>query len=68
MQKSLKCIENLPPGQAEAIRLKYIDDCTLKEIESITGVPAKNRKKPHTRRHEKAARLFKTETGGIIYG
>lgn len=50
----LKCIENLPPGQAEAIRLKYIDDCTLKEIESITGVPAKTVK---SRIHEGMKKL-----------
>lgn len=34
-------LDDLPPNQAAVIRLKYIDDYTLKEIESITGVPAK---------------------------
>lgn len=34
-------LNDLPPNQAAVIRLKYIDDYTLKEIESITGVPTK---------------------------
>lgn len=33
-------INSLPPNQASVIRLKYIDEYTLKEIEDITGIPA----------------------------
>ena len=41
-------------NQATAIRLKYIDEYTLKEIESITGVPAKTVK---SRIHEGTKKL-----------
>ena len=50
----IKYIESLPPNQATAIRLKYIDEYTLKEIESITGVPAKTVK---SRIHEGTKKL-----------
>lgn len=47
-------LDDLPPNQAAVIRLKYIDDYTLKEIESITGVPAKTVK---SRIHEGKKKL-----------
>lgn len=40
-RNSVKYINSLPPNQARAIRLKYIDEYTLKEIENIAGVPVK---------------------------
>lgn len=39
--EAVKYIDSLPPKQASVIRLKYIEEYTLNEIESITGVPAK---------------------------
>lgn len=50
----LKYIDSLPPNQASVIRLKYIDEYTLKEIENITGVPAKTVK---SRIHEGTKKL-----------
>lgn len=47
-------INSLPPNQASVIRLKYIDEYTLKEIEDITGVPAKTVK---SRIHEGTKKL-----------
>lgn len=49
-----KYIDSLPPNQASVIRLKYIDEYTLKEIESITGVPVKTVK---SRIHEGTKKL-----------
>lgn len=49
-----KYIDGLPPNQAQVIRLKYIDEYTLKEIEKITGVPAKTAK---SRIHEGTKKL-----------
>ncbi len=39
--EAIKYIDSLPPNQATVIRMKYLDEYTLKEIESITGVPVK---------------------------
>ncbi len=50
----VKYINALPPNQAEAIRLKYIEEYTLKEIEAITGVPSKTVK---SRIHEGTKKL-----------
>lgn len=50
----LKYIDDLPPNQANVIRLKYIDEYTLKEIEDITGVPVKTVK---SRIHEGTKKL-----------
>ena len=50
----IKYIESLPPEQSSVIRLKYIDEYTLKEIESITGVPLKSVK---SRIHEGTKKL-----------
>ena len=47
-------IDGLPPNQQQAIRMKYIDEYTLKEIEAITGVPAKTVK---SRIHEGVKKL-----------
>lgn len=52
--EAIKYINSLPPNQARAIRLKYIDEYTLKEIESITGVPSKTIK---SRIHEGTKKL-----------
>lgn len=52
--EAVKYINSLPPNQARVIRLKYIDEYTLKEIENITGVPAKNVK---SRIHEGTKKL-----------
>lgn len=49
-----KYIDSLPPNQAMAIRLKYIDEYTLKEIEELTGVPVKTVK---SRIHEGTKKL-----------
>lgn len=50
----LEHINSLPPNQRLVIQMKYIDDYTLKEIEAITGVPAKTVK---SRIHEGAKKL-----------
>lgn len=52
--EAVKYIDLLPPNQAMVIRLKYIDEYTLKEIEEITGVPAKTVK---SRIHEGTKKL-----------
>lgn len=52
--EAVKYIDSLPPNQAMVIRLKYIDEYTLKEIESITGVPSKTVK---SRIHEGTKKL-----------
>lgn len=52
--ETIKYIDSLPPNQAMVIRLKYIDEYTLKEIESITGVPVKTVK---SRIHEGTKKL-----------
>ena len=52
--ETIKYIDSLPPNQAKVIRLKYINEYTLKEIESITGVPAKTVK---SRIHEGTKKL-----------
>ena len=52
----IKYIEQLPPQQDQAIQLKYIDEFTLNEIESMTGVPAKTIK---SRLHEGKKKLKK---------
>ena len=59
----VKYIDDLPPNQAAVIRLKYIDEYTLKEIENITGVPLKTVK---SRIHEGTKKLrsfLKTDKG-----
>lgn len=53
-ENALQKIDALPPEQARVIRLKYIDEYTLKEIESITGVPLKTVK---SRIHEGTKKL-----------
>lgn len=50
----IRYIDTLPSNQANVIRLKYIDEYTLREIESITGVPAKTVK---SRIHERTKKL-----------
>ncbi len=50
----MKYLDGLPPNQAQAIRLKYIDEFTLKEIEGMTGIPAKTIK---SRIHEGTKKL-----------
>lgn len=55
-EKIVEYIDSLPPNQATVIRLKYIDEYTLKEIESITGVPVKTVK---SRIHEETKKLLK---------
>ena len=52
--EAVKYIDSLPPNQAVVIRLKYIEEYTLKEIESITGVPSKTVK---SRIHEGTKKL-----------
>lgn len=52
--EAVQYIDSLPPNQARFIRLKYIDEYTLKEIESITGVPIKTVK---SRIHEGTKKL-----------
>lgn len=52
--EAVKYIDSLSPEQACVIRLKYINEYTLKEIESITGVPAKTVK---SRIHEGTKKL-----------
>ncbi len=52
--EAIKYINSLPPNQADVIRLKYIDEYTLREIESITGVPVKTVK---SRIHEGTKKL-----------
>ena len=52
--ETVKYIDSLPPNQARVLRLKYIDEYTLKEIESITGVPSKTVK---SRIHEGTKKL-----------
>lgn len=49
-------INDLPPNQRTAIKLKYIDELTLNEISQITGVPAKTIK---SRIHEGTKKLRK---------
>lgn len=50
----VKYIDSLPPNQANVIRLKYIDEYTLKKIENITGIPQKTVK---SRIHEGTKKL-----------
>lgn len=49
-------INDLPPDQSAAIKLKYIDELTLKEIAELTGVPPKTVK---SRIHEGVKKLRK---------
>lgn len=53
-EEIVKYINSLPPNQASVIRLKYIEELTLKEIEMITGVPEKTAK---SRIHEGTKKL-----------
>lgn len=53
-EEIVRYIHDLPQNQADAIRLKYIEEYTLKEIEEITGVPAKTVK---SRIHEGTKKL-----------
>ena len=53
-EEILKYIDDLPPNQASVIRLKYIEEYTLREIEEITGVPSKTVK---SRIHEGTKKL-----------
>lgn len=53
-EEVMASVDALPPEQAQAIRLKYIDEYTLQEIEAITGVPAKTVK---SRIHEGTKKL-----------
>ena len=53
-EEIIKYIDSLPPNQACVIRLKYIEELTLKEIERITGVPEKTVK---SRIHEGTKKL-----------
>ena len=57
----IKYIDSLPPNQANVIRMKYLDEYTLKEIESITGVPVKTIK---SRIHEGTKKLRSLLTHG----
>ena len=52
--EAVKYINSLPPEQAAVIRLKYIEEYTLKEIETITGVQTKTVK---SRIHEGMKKL-----------
>ncbi len=40
-EQTVKLMETLPEPQREALRLKYIDRLTLKEIEAVTGAEQK---------------------------
>lgn len=53
-EEIVKYIDSLPPNQASVIRLKYIDELTLREIEQITGIPSKTVK---SRIHEGVKKL-----------
>lgn len=53
-EEIVKYIDNLPPNQASVIRLKYIDEYTLREIESMTGIPSQTIK---SRIHEGTKKL-----------
>ena len=53
-EEVVKYIDSLPPNQASVIRMKYIDEFTLREIEEITGVPVKTVK---SRIHEGTKKL-----------
>ena len=53
-EEIVKYINSLPPNQASVIRLKYIDELTLREIEQITGIPSKTVK---SRIHEGVKKL-----------
>lgn len=48
-------MEELPPEQGLAIRLKYVENQTLAEIAERFGVPPQHREKPHPRRRCQAA-------------
>lgn len=64
----IKYIDGLPPNQAEAIRLKYIDEYTLKEIEIITGVPTKTVKSRIHEGTKKLRKFFGTDKEADFYG
>ena len=52
--EAARYIEELPPNQRQVIKLKYIEELTLKEIESVTGIPEKTVK---SRIHEGMKKL-----------
>lgn len=53
-RRVVEYIDSLPPEQAVALRLKYIEEYTLREIEEMTGVPQKTVK---SRLHEGKKKL-----------
>lgn len=55
-ERVIEYINGLPPNQQQAIKLKYINQLTLKEIAEITGVPPKTVK---SRIHEGTKKLRK---------
>lgn len=67
-EEVLTYINHLPPKQQKVLKLKYIDELTLKEIACITGVPEKTVK---SRIHEGTKKLRKWLTfwkEGSFYG
>lgn len=61
----LKIIDTLPANQAEAIKLKYIDNFTLDEIAKMQNTQSKTVK---SRIHNGVIKLRKTYGGGLIDG
>lgn len=59
----IKYIDSLPPNQASVIRMKYINEYTLKEIESLTGIPVKTVKSRIHEGTKKIRKIFGKDKG-----
>lgn len=67
-EEALRYLDALPPDQARVLRLKYIDEYTLKEIEHITGVPVKTVKSRIHEGTKKLRRIFALHREDDSYG
>ena len=67
-EKVIAYIETLPINQQKAIKLKYIDELTLKEISMLTGVPEKTVKSRIHEGTKKLRRLLAIRKEGPFYG
>lgn len=67
-EKLIAYISGLPPNQQKAIRLKYINELTLKEIALLTGVPEKTVKSRIHEGTKKLRRLLAFRKEGSFYG
>lgn len=62
----MRHMEALPLNQQRAIKLKYVDELTLKEIASLTGVPEKPVKSRIHEGTKKLRKLLGLQKGGTI--